>query len=101
MEPMYEKIKEMMKENGIKYDNELERLAGVKAGTIRNIKNGHTPAPETLLKIAEVLKTTVAYLVSYDGEAYERINEDESLAEYVRFTEKMLIEFGNLSPENP
>ena len=100
---MYEKIKELMKKCGIRYDTQLERLAGIKAGTMRNIKRGHTPSPDTLLKIAEALNTTVSHIIRSEDRPDPQLDElenDQSVIEYLRFMEKILIEIGKLSPEN-
>lgn len=65
---MYERIKDLMVQRNIKYDRDLEDKAGLKQGTIRNIKNGHTPKHETIVKIATVLGVTANYLVTGETE---------------------------------
>lgn len=64
---MYERIKELMIIRGIRFDKDLEEKAGVKSGTIRNIKNGHAPATETVRRIAVALDVPMSFLLT--GEA--------------------------------
>ena len=61
---MYERIKGLMIIREIKYDKDLEEMAGVKAGTIRNIKNGHAPATETVMKLANALNVPMDFLLT-------------------------------------
>lgn len=61
---MYKRIKECMAKKGIKYDTELERLAGITTGALKNIKNGHSPSPENAIRIASALGVSVNYLVT-------------------------------------
>ena len=61
---MYERILAEMAVMGIRFIAELERKAGVKPGTIRSIRYGHTPMPENLLKIANALNVSPDYLLT-------------------------------------
>lgn len=72
---MYQRILQEMALKGIRYVKELERMADVYPGTIRNIKYGHMPKSDSLLKIATALGVSVNYLLT--GESDIAI-EDES-----------------------
>lgn len=61
---MYERIVQEMNNKGIKYVKELERMADIYPGTIRNIKYGHMPKSDSLAKIANVLGVSVNYLLT-------------------------------------
>lgn len=61
---MYERIMNEMSLKGIKYIAELERKAGIKEGSIRSIRYGHAPMPDTLVRIANALDVSVNYLVT-------------------------------------
>ena len=89
---MYKRIKEEMKKNGIKYDSELERMAGIAAGSLKNIKNGHAPSPKTVVKIAGVLGVDINYLVT--GEVDIRMNTQE----YIKKKQDALDMVEQLSP---
>ena len=89
---MYERIKDEMKKNGIKYDSELERMAGISAGSLKNIKNGHNPSPKTIVKIAGALGVDINYLVT--GEVDNRLNTQE----YIKKKQEALDLVDQLSP---
>ena len=61
---MYERIIAEMRIKGIRFVKDLERMAGIYPGTIRNIKYGHTPRPDSLIKIADALGVTANYLLT-------------------------------------
>ena len=61
---MYERIMQEMGIAGIKTISDLERKAEVSLGTIRNIRYGHTPKPDSLVRIANVLGVSVNYLLT-------------------------------------
>lgn len=61
---MYERIVLEMSIQGIRYIAELERKAGVKPGTIRSVRYGHTPSSSNLIKIAKALDVSVNYLLT-------------------------------------
>ena len=89
---MYERIKEEMRKNGIKYDSELERMAGIAAGSLKNIKNGHAPSPKTVVKIAGALGVGINYLVT--GEVDNRLKEQE----YIKKKQEALDMVDRLTP---
>ena len=49
---------------GIRFIAELERRAGIKPGTIRSIRYGHTPSSGNLFKIANALNVSPDYLLT-------------------------------------
>lgn len=71
---MYARIIAEMKIKGIRFISELEAKAGVSPGTIRNIRYGHTPRPDSLVKIADVLGVTVNYLLTGETDADEELD---------------------------
>lgn len=52
---MYERILAEMKKKGIRFVAELERTAGLSQGSIKNIRYGHIPTPDRLVKIADIV----------------------------------------------
>lgn len=61
---MYERILKEMAVKNIRFLADLERKAGVKPGTLRSVRYGHTPGPDKLIKIADALDVTVNYLLT-------------------------------------
>lgn len=61
---MYERILKEMEIKGIRYMSELERMAGLSIGTIKNIGRGHMPSSDRLTKIANALGVSVNYLLT-------------------------------------
>ena len=61
---MYERILTEMSLKGIKTISDLERRANISLGTIRNIRYGHTPSTDKLVRVASVLGVSVSYLMT-------------------------------------
>ena len=61
---MYERIMQEIALSGFKSIREVERLANVSYGTIRNTKYGHTPKSDSLSRIAKVLGVSADYLLT-------------------------------------
>ena len=61
---MFERILREMEAKGIRYVAELERMAGLSTGTLKNIERGHMPKSDTLAKIAKALGVSSHYLLT-------------------------------------
>ena len=95
---MYERIIQEMGIIGIKTISDLERKAEVSLGTIRNIRYGHTPKPDSLVRIANVLGVSVNYLLT--GQPDDDPFDDSTPPEVYQKQRKVLSLLDGLSDEN-
>ena len=95
---MYERIIQEMGIVGIKTISDLERKAAVSLGTIRNIRYGHTPKSDSLVRIANALGVSVNYLLT--GQPDEDPFDDPTPPEVYQKQRKVLSLLEGLSDEN-
>ena len=95
---MYERIIQEMGISGIKTISDLERKAEVSLGTIRNIRYGHTPKPDSLVRIANVLGVSANYLLT--GEPDDDPFDNPTPPEVYMKQRQVLSLLDGLSPEN-
>lgn len=68
---MRDRIIQAMNEKNIYSMAELERKAGIPAGTMRNIGQGHVPSMEKIKKIANYLSVSVDWIVGDEEKRQE------------------------------
>lgn len=95
---MYDRILKEMAIKGIKYASELERMAGLSNGALRNIRNGHLPTSDRLQRIADVLGVSVNYLLT--GKPDDDPFDDPTPPEEYAKQRKVLRLLEGLSDEN-
>lgn len=95
---MYDRILEEMARKGIKYAAELERMAGLTNGAVRNIRKGHLPTSDRLARIADVLGVSVNYLLT--GKPDDDPFDDPTPPEVYEKQRKVLRLLEGLSDEN-
>ena len=95
---MYERILREMEIKGIRYVAELERMAGLSSGSIKNIERGHMPKSDTLAKIAKVLGVSSHYLLT--GEPDDDPFDNPTPPEVYMKQRQVLSLLDGLSPEN-
>ena len=95
---MYERIMQEIAQLGFKSVREVERMANVSYGTIRNMRYGHTPSSENLVKIATVLGVSAYYLLT--GQPDDDPFDDPIPPEVYQKQRKVLALLEGLSDEN-
>lgn len=95
---MYDRILKEMAIKGIKYASELERMAGLSNGALRNIRKGHLPTSDRLQRIADVLGVSVNYLLT--GRPDDDPFDDPTPPEVLAKQQKVLRLLDSLSEEN-
>lgn len=91
-----EKIKERRKELGLSLRDLSDRMGYANHSTIARIESGAVDLPQSkVIKFAEVLDTTVPYLMDWE-DPKEKSVEDDGLSENI----KQLIEFVKSVPED-
>jgi transcriptional regulator with XRE-family HTH domain len=93
---MYERILAEMKKKGIRFVAELERTAGLSQGSIKNIRYGHIPTPDRLVKIADALDVSVQYLLTGDTD----VDPFDETVDEVNKRKQIYSILEGLSPEN-
>lgn len=83
MKTAYERIQLLKEKENIPTDREVERRAKLPNGTLQSIKKGRNVKHSTLSAIAEVLKTSLDYLIS--GEQQTENESDERYVFYAAF----------------
>lgn len=94
---MYERIMQEIAQLGFKSVREVERMANVSYGTIRNMRYGHTPSSENLVKIATVLGVSANYLLT--GQPDDDPFDDPTPPEMYQKQRKVLSLLDGLSDE--